>query len=330
MELGTRVADIELEHPIMNAAGPRCKTEEEIEVLARTPVAAVMVGSITWDARPGNQGDVYFSQSGHFSLNSLGLPNGGRTYYTEHLPTMARLAHQSGKTLWVSVAGFTPKDYVRLVLLAVRGGADVVEINLGCPNVWDEGKQKSIASFDPILTEEILARIEREITSDTPCLFAVKMSPYLNNLLPPHEKLRVSPYSTDPLLLEKMAKVIAQSKLIRVITSANTVPNAFAVRDDGTPAIQSPDVQNGVGGLAGSIVKQMGLAQVRRLVKLLPSYVDVIGVGGINSGQDVANYLEAGAKAVQIATAFADRGPEVFYQILTEFVSVKEKEAVAS
>lgn len=326
MKLTTTVGHLTLEQPIMNAAGPLCKTVEEVRKLALSTASAVMVGSITWEERLGNGGNTYYSRRGQFSVNSLGLPNGGRAYYQKHLREMARICHEARKTFWVSVAGFTPEDYVRLVALAIEGGADVVEINLGCPNVWDGGKQKSIASFDTVLTKQILAGIERLVSADSSVSFAAKLSPYLNSLLPLQEGLQVSPYSHDPLILEKMAKVIVESGIVRIVTSANTVPNAFAVREDGTPAIQSPDVKDGVGGLAGPIVIAMGIAQVRRLRGLLPFQIDIIGVGGIRTGEDVLSYLNAGADAVQIATTHADEGARVFDRILMEYVALIEVE----
>jgi dihydroorotate dehydrogenase (fumarate) len=314
MELGVRVAGIELEHPIMNAAGPRCKTLEQIQELVWSPAAAVMAGSITWEARPGNQGDVYHSQPGEFSLNSLGLPNGGRVYYAEYLSLMAKMAHNSGcgKTLWVSVAGFTPREFEELTGMAFQQGADLVELNLGCPNVWDGGKQKRIFSFDPGLVEAVLQHVEAGLNPDRSFAISVKVSPF-----------------SDPVLLEEVASVIASSPIVSAVTAINTFPNGFGFREDGNSAI-SPQFSKGLAGMAGPALKAIGLGQVMQWRNLLPSHIDVIGVGGVHSGQDVLDYLKAGAKAVQIATAFADQGSNVFGRVLAEFVSLKEKEAVAS
>ncbi|MBI2113043.1 MAG: dihydroorotate dehydrogenase, partial [Candidatus Wildermuthbacteria bacterium] len=55
---GISVGGVLHEHPVMNAAGPRCKTEGEIQGLISSPVSGVMIGSITAMARPGNSGDV--------------------------------------------------------------------------------------------------------------------------------------------------------------------------------------------------------------------------------------------------------------------------------
>lgn len=80
-----------------------------------------------------------------FSLNSLGLPNPGGRYYEKYLPEMAKVVHDVNKHLFVSVAGFTPDEYSVLAKIAEAGGADLIELNLGCPNVWAGGKQKRVA-----------------------------------------------------------------------------------------------------------------------------------------------------------------------------------------
>jgi dihydroorotate dehydrogenase (fumarate) len=80
MDLTFKLAGITLEHPLMNAAG-MCKTTPQVIRLARSAVAAVMVGSITMEPRAGNQGNVFWQDpAGRYSLNSLGLPNPGSAY----------------------------------------------------------------------------------------------------------------------------------------------------------------------------------------------------------------------------------------------------------
>lgn len=306
MTLETVVTGIKLEHPVMNAAGPRCKTVPEVRELARSLSAAVMVGSITVAPRLGNQGDVYWLDPSGFSLNSLGLPNGGEPYYREHLPEMAHIVHGAGKTLWVSVAGFTPEEFARLTDLAFQGGADLVELNLGCPNVWDGGKQKRIFSFDPALVEAALSAVDRTLNIDGVFAISVKVSPF-----------------ADPVLLEEVSSVITTFSRVVAVSAINTFPNAFAFKEDGKSAI-NPQFSRGLAGMAGSALKAIGLGQVMQWRTLLPEHIDVIGAGGIGSGRDVRDYLMAGAKAVQIATAHADQGAKVFDRILMELTSLVE------
>lgn len=298
MRLQTTVAGIQLEHPLMNGAGT-CKMLEDVQKLSRSASAAIMVGSITVEPRTGNAGDVYWAGP-MFSLNSLGLPNRGAQYYKEVLPEMVAVAHGEGKPLFVSVAGFTPEEYTDLTELALVGGADLVEINLGCPNVWQGSTQKRIACFDSALVGDILRRVEKRVGVDG------KIS------------LKISPFS-DPFALVELAQVIVASKVPKAVTTVNTFPNAFDF--NGLKPRITPG--GGLAGLAGAAMKPIGLGQVRQLWSFLPSSIEIIGVGGVTHGVDIREYRESGAVVVQVATAYLERHEQVFSTLLVELLNTE-------
>src|SRR3989338_7351954 len=99
MELRTKIGRLELVHPILNAAGT-CKTLEDFKKLVRTPLPAVMIGSITGGVRHGNPGNTFYSNP-NFSLNSAGLPNPGIDYYVDSLPQMVKIADAADKYVFV-------------------------------------------------------------------------------------------------------------------------------------------------------------------------------------------------------------------------------------
>jgi len=297
MELQTQITGIQLEHPLMNAAGT-CKLLEDVRELSRSASAAVVVGSVTMEPRTGNSGDVYWAGP-MFSLNSLGLPNRGASYYKETIPEMVRVAHGEGKPLFVSVAGFSPAEYVHLTELAFDGGADLVELNLGCPNVWQGSTQKRIACFDPALVAEILRLVEERLGAGA------------------NVSVKISPFS-DPFALAEVAQVIGSSKVAKAVTTVNTFPNAFGY--NGTKSIITPG--GGLAGFAGPAMKPIGLGQVRQLRSLLPEHIQIIGVGGITHGLDVREYRDSGAAATQVATAYLERREQVFSSLLDELLEV--------
>lgn len=300
-ETTVNLAGVQLQHPLMNAAGT-CKLldgSEGVKNLARSATAAVMVGSITLEPRTGNSGDVYWA-SDVYSLNSLGLPNPGVPYYSKHLPEMVDVAHKADKPLFVSVAGFSPDEYATLAEVARNGGADLIELNLGCPNVWQGSQQKRIACFDSRLVEDILGRVEERIG--------------VNNRV----SVKISPFS-DPFSLNEVAQVVGRFGLVKAVTSINTFPNSFSCDSNGKPRI-APG--GGLAGLAGCAVKPIGLGQVKQLRDCLPAHIQIVGVGGISSGQDILDYQRVGATAVQIATAFLERREQVFSSLLAELVEV--------
>jgi dihydroorotate dehydrogenase (fumarate) len=289
----TSVAGVALEHPVVNAAGT-AKSLDDVTRLARSPVAAVTLGSITRAARDGNAGEVFASRPG-YAVNALGMPNRGAAFYRDVLPEMAGVVHAAGKPLIVSVAGFSPEENGELAHLAADGGCDLVELNLGCPNVWDGGEQKRIMSFDPDLFARSL-----EAAAGAGAPVGVKLSPL-----------------SDPVLLAEVAAAAAGAGA-RFVVSCNTFPNGLVLRDDGRPAI---DV--GFGGVSGAAMKPVALGQVSQLCALLPDDVDVVGCGGVRTGRDVRDLLATGAVATGLATAFWDAGedPGVFADLLADWLT---------
>lgn len=288
---------------LMNAAG-WCKDIATVRKLAKTPVSEITVGSITKEPRSGNEGSVFWqSPDDGYALNSLGLPNPGLEKYREMLPKMRAIANDSHKMLRVSIAGFSPAEYAELAL-AVSPYADAIEINLGCPNVWGEGGQKPIASFNPDLTRFILYKTIAALDeiSDDPVL-AVKLSPY-----------------SDPSLLGEIAGLLVDFPYPLVeIVSSNTFPNAFAW--DGEKTAITPG--DGLAGMSGKAMKAIALGQCARLHKLAAERgVTIVGVGAISCGADILDFMRLGINAVQVGTHYFQHGEKVFSELLAECVEL--------
>nr|MDT0665795.1 hypothetical protein [Micromonospora sp. DSM 115978] len=182
--------------------------------------------------------------------------------------------------------------------------------NLACPNVWDGGAQKRIACFDLGQTEAVVRQVAAAVG---------EVSGRLERR--PPVGVKISPFS-DPAALASLTELLAQMSRLpsgpAFVTAVNTFPNATAFDSDGRSAL---DV--GLAGFAGPAFKPIGLGQVQQVVALLPADVDldVVGVGGVSSGADVADYLRAGACAVGVASAFFHRGsdPAVFGDLLADY-----------
>jgi dihydroorotate dehydrogenase (fumarate) len=296
---------MKLEGPLMNAAGS-CKVVSEVEKFATTPVCAIVVGSYTYDTRFGNAGNTYYSD--HIrSINSKGIPNGGREYLKANLPTMMQIAHLAGKYLIVSISAFTPEEFAELTTIALVHGADAIEINLACPNLWQEqtGKQKPIICFYPEMIEEVVRAVTLRVPRGYP--LGYKLSVYSN-----------------PVQLIETVDLLTKSPWTRFVTLTNTLPNAFGATPDNKPWI-GPEY----GGMAGPALKPIALAHVRQVHKEFPQ-LPLIGVGGIGTGQDVMDFLSAGATAVQVATRYFDEGFGVFSRILHEYTDLLEPQTQGS
>ncbi len=296
------LAGVKLEHPIMNAAGT-CKSlsgDEGVEGLVKTMTSAIVVGSITKEYRGGNPGNpYYFDRLKSYSINSLGLPNPGIHYWEANLPLAVKMCHDAGKPLIMSVAGFNADEFALLARSAFEGGADIVELNLGCPNILIGGFQKGIISFDPDLVAGILEEVSAKVGPDANVL--VKFSPISN-----------------PSLLKRLFGVCNRFSVVKGVVNINTYPNGFTSKD-GKSAIEP---NNGLGGIGGPVLKPIALGQIRQAKSILHRDTQVIGVGGIWTGQDIKDYLQFGASVVQIATALIERRGQIFSILLDEYLAL--------
>jgi dihydroorotate dehydrogenase len=299
MTYQVRIGAAEFEHPILFAAGT-CKRTEDLRRLLHTSAAGGVIGSFTPQPRTGNPdtvthwGDVY-------SLNSLGLPNPGLHYLEEHAQAITKLSEQHQKPVIISVAGFSDKELISMCMVAHRKATNcLIEINLGCPNVWKKGRQEKIASFDPAFIARLLVELRFRLGQTN--RIGIKLSPY-----------------SDTGLLAEVAHILLESEMVTFVTTCNTFPNALALHNNGTPIISHT---HGLAGMSGPAMKGIGLGQVSQFNKFFENRIKIFGVGGITTGNDVRDYLHAGANAVQIATTYLhekSRGPTVFTDILEEY-----------
>jgi dihydroorotate dehydrogenase (fumarate) len=103
---------------------------------------------------------------------------------------------------------------------------------------------------------------------------------------------------------------------VRYVATINTVGNALPIDvHSHAPHISS---NSGFAGMSGPAVKYTALANVRKLRQLLVAAIDVVGVGGISTGQDAYEMLLAGATACQVATCHWKEGPGCFRRIEDE------------
>lgn len=291
---------------IMNAAG-WCKDVGTVRKLAKTPVSEITVGSITRDPRLGNEGNVFWqSPDGVYALNSLGLPNPGLEKYRRLLPEMCTIADDAGKELRVSIAGFSPKEYAELAL-TVAQHAGIIELNLGCPNVWGADGQKPIAAFSTELTANIIHHVAeslQDMGNDKPRI-ALKLSPY-----------------SDPMQMDRIIAAIQSERLfIDEVVTSNTFPNAFAWDEEKTAITPG----GGFAGMSGKAMKGIALGQAARLRTAFHHHgITVIGAGGTTTGGDLLDFMRLGVMSVQVGTHYFLNGEKVFSELLQECAELAE------
>lgn len=297
------LTNISSDFPVGNAAG-WCKSIEEVQQLARSAAQFVVVGSITVVPRKGNPGTTFNGTS----LNALGLPNPGIEAIRAMAPDIVHIAHDAGKPIMLSVAGFSPEEYWELTKAAQELQFDGAELNLSCPNVVDGDDRKVISSYDIPVLRSILERAVVPFTMQNRSFFtSIKMAPM-----------------SDPAQIHRTAELISAYDIDAVVTQ-NSFPNGLLFDDRGNPQIQTPDA-TGWGGFAGPAIKPMALGQVSQWKAALKKYrafgPRIIGVGGVQCGADVRDMQRAGASLVQVGTTYFTGGAGVFSSIADEYFNL--------
>ncbi len=267
-DLTVRLGKLVIQNPVMVASGTFGYGEEYQRLFDINQLGAVVTKSISLKPRSGNPAPrIYETPSG--MLNSIGLQNVGlEIFIKKKMPFLRSL--KKAKVI-VNLAGESVAEYARLAerLDKVPGIAGF-ELNISCPNCERGGIEFGV---DPKLTAEVISRVRR-VTRKT--LIA-----------------KLSPNVTDIVAIAKAAADAGADALSLI----NTIL-ALAV-DSRT---WKPRIATVTGGLSGPAIKPVALRMVWQVHRALPR-VPIIGIGGIMTIEDAAEFMLCGAIAIQVGTA---------------------------
>ena len=219
-------------------------------------------------------------------MNSIGLQNiGVRAFLSDKLPQLRNL----GTQVFANVFGYQVEDYAEVArALEDADGLAGYELNVSCPNTSHGGMY---FSSDPGLLAEVVGAVRK--IARRPLI--VKLSPNVARI--------------QPLALA------AQDAGADAVSLVNTFVG-LAI----DPATRRPRIGAGFGGLSGPAIKPIALRMVYEAAQAVK--IPVVGLGGIASGTDAAEFLIAGASAVEVGTAnFWDpRSPVRIAQELDRFL----------
>lgn len=264
--LATSLCGIRLRNPVIAASGTFAYGVEFGKQVDLSALGGLVVKGLSREQIEGNPAPrVYETEAG--MINSIGLQNiGVRAFVRDKLPALA----QCGTAVFANIFGYATEDYVEVVrVLEDHEGVAGYELNVSCPNT----KQGGIYfSSDPALLSEVVSAVKR--VARRPVM--VKLSPNVSAI--------------EPLACA------AESGGADAISLVNTF---IALAID--PHTRRPRIGAGFGGLSGPAIKPIALrlvCQAARAVK-----IPVVGLGGISTGTDAAEFLIAGATAVEVGTA---------------------------
>jgi dihydroorotate dehydrogenase (NAD+) catalytic subunit len=265
-DLGMTVCGIALRNPVLAASGTFAYGVEFEKLVDLDALGGLVVKGLSREPIEGNAPPrVYESEGG--MINSIGLQNiGVRAFVKEKLPALARLR----TAVFANVFGNCVEDYLEVLrVLNDHEGLAGYELNVSCPNTAHGG---IYFSSDPALLSEVVAAARRVATRP----LIVKLSPNVSEIEP----------------LARAAEASGADALSLVNTFISLAIDARTRR---------PRIGAGFGGLSGPAIKPIALRLVYQAARAVK--IPVIGLGGIASGEDAAEFLIAGASAVEVGTA---------------------------
>ena len=265
--LHTSFCGIELRNPVLASSGTFGYGLEFASLVDLDKLGGIVVKGLSRTPIAGNAAPrVVETASG--MLNSIGLQNVGvEKFVQEKLPQLAAL----NTPVFANVFGYEVSDYVEVIrVLEAAEGLAGYELNVSCPNTSHGGMQ---FGSDAALLGEVVA--------------AAKAAAVKRPLI-----VKLSPNVTE---IAAMALAAEQSGA-DAISLINTLQGLAIDAISRTPRLGA-----GYGGLSGPAIKPVALRMVHQVARAVS--IPVIGMGGVACGEDVAEFLIAGATAVQVGTA---------------------------
>ncbi|WP_286235762.1 quinone-dependent dihydroorotate dehydrogenase [Thalassotalea sediminis] len=252
----------------------------------------VEVGTVTPRPQPGNEKPRIFRlPQANAVINRMGFNNKGVDYLVDQV----RKAKFSG-VLGINIGKNkdTPEenakdDYIHC-MKKVYNFASYITVNISSPNTPG---LRSLQYGDAL--NELLSALKAEQLS-----LATKYDKYVPIAV------KIAPDLTEEEVQSIAACLIAND--IDGVIATNTT-----LARDGVAHLEHGDE---AGGLSGDPVKDKSTAVIRMLAAALDNKLPIIGVGGISSGQDAKDKIEAGAKLVQVYTGFIYKGPDLIKDIV--------------
>jgi len=266
-DLSVSFCGIPFKNPIIAASGTFGYGVEFEDIVTLAKLGGFVVKGLSREPMAGNPPPRVFETAAGM-LNSIGLQNiGARAFIEEKLPALNRIKNI---VVIANVFGYTREDYQETIRILNDGeGIAAYELNVSCPNTKHGG-----ISFgaDRVMLEDVVATAKA--ASKRPLI--VKLSPNVTSI---------------PMMAHAAANAGADA-----ISLVNTFV-AMAIDAE----TRKPRISNITAGLSGPAIKPIALRMVYEAAHSVD--IPVIGIGGITTPEDVAEFMLAGAAAVEVGTA---------------------------
>jgi dihydroorotate dehydrogenase (NAD+) catalytic subunit len=265
-KLDVNLPGLNLKNPIMPASGCFGFGREYSQFFDLSRLGAIMIKATTVEPRFGNP-TPRVAETSAGMLNAIGLQNPGlKKVFSEELPWLDKF----DVPIIANIAGSTEEDYVAVAAeISKAPNVHALELNISCPNVKTGG-----ITFGTI--PEVAKALTKKVKEVSEVPVYVKLSPNVTDIV-------------------EMAKAV-EAGGADGLTMINTL---VGMKIDLKTA--RPVIANKSGGLSGPAIKPVAIRMIHEVSQKVN--IPIIGMGGIQSAEDVIEYFYAGASAVAVGTA---------------------------
>ena len=289
MNTSVKIAGVTFKNPVITASGTFGFGKEYSEFYPLSALGGICTKGLTIEERQGNPSPrVAETPSG--MLNSVGLQNPGVDYYLEHY---YKWLSEQGTVVIANIAGHKLEDYSAMARKISQSRADMVELNISCPNVRSGGMAFGV---EPASVRRVTEAVKR--ACDKPVI--TKLTPNVSNIAD-----------------NARAAEDGGADAISLINTLTGMAVDYRTR--------RPILANNTGGLSGPCVKPVALKMVWDCYNAVK--IPIIGLGGIQSYTDVLEFMICGATAVQVGTATLS-DPYAAYNIAKDLEKYAEENDV--
>lgn len=275
VDLRTQIGPLHLANPVMPASG--CFGPELSPILDFGVLGAVVTKTLFAARRAGNPAH-RLTDTASGMLNSVGIPSPGSEAFRAG---PLRIYQAAGVPVIVSVGGLYIDEYWSVAEDLAGEDICAYEVNVSCPNLEHGGLAIGTSP-------ELIYKVVKGIRERAPFPLTVKLTPSVTSIAE--------------------VALAAQEAGADAVTVSNTFSGlAIDIRS------RASILGNGTGGFTGPALKPIALRLVHDVAQAVQ--IPVIGCGGITSARDVAEFIIAGAAAVQVGTATFNR-PRAMAEII--------------
>lgn len=288
MDVSVDLCGLALENPLMLASGILGTKGSLLKRVAEYGAGAVVTKSIGVNPRKGYKNPSVLQISDDIVINAMGLPNPGCKAFAEEIAVAKRI----NIPVIASIFGGSREEFSHVASAMESAGAEMLELNVSCPHSLPRYKGLHLGQI-PVETKEVVKKVKQTVSIPV----MVKLSPNVTSIVEVAEACIDG--GADALSL------------------VNTV-QALEIE----PLVEKPVLGNVFGGQSGPSIRCIAQRKVADILTAMEKgeleKIPVVGVGGIESGEDVVRFLLLGCHCVQIGSAVLKYGVDTFEKCLKE------------